>query len=139
MKSILITGNMGYIGPVWPSTSAPIALTRRLPASTPASSLANLLDTSMLPECLFDVQRFADVRNVTAADLAGVDAVVHLAAISNDPMGNAYERVTEDINFEGTMNVARAARKPASSTSSSLPHAVCMASPKMGRGMKSPP
>ena len=44
-----------------------------------------------------DMQVFGDVRKVTAADLAGVDAVVHLAAISNDPMGNAYERVTQDI------------------------------------------
>jgi nucleoside-diphosphate-sugar epimerase len=111
MKSILITGNMGYIGP---------RVAEYFRAHRPDATLtgidtgffaANLLDTSMLPECLFDVQRFADVRTVTAADLAGVDAVVHLAAISNDPMGNAYERVTEQINFEGTMNVARAARE----------------------------
>ena len=43
--------------------------------------------------------------------LAGVDAIIHLAAISNDPMGNAYEKVTEDINYQGTLTVARAARE----------------------------
>ena len=64
----------------------------------------------MLPECALDQQRFGDVRAITAADLAGVDAIIHLAAISNDPMGNAYEKVTEDINYQGTLAVARAAR-----------------------------
>ena len=54
---------------------------------------------------------FRDVRAITAVDLAGVDAVIHLAAISNDPMGNAYEKVTEDINYQGTLAVARAARE----------------------------
>ena len=52
-----------------------------------------------------------DVRAITAVDLTDVDAVIHLAAISNDPMGNAYERVTEDINYQGTLAVARAARE----------------------------
>ena len=103
---------MGYIGPCvaeYFRTQRPEAALSGIDTGFFA---ANLIDeTSQLPECLFDLQRFADVRKVAAADFRGVDAVVHLAAISNDPMGNAYERVTEEINFEGTMNVARAARE----------------------------
>jgi nucleoside-diphosphate-sugar epimerase len=109
MKSILITGNMGYVGP---------RLVEYLRTHLPGAKLtgldigyfaANVLD-SVLPECALDLQRFGDVRAITAADLAGIDAVIHLAAISNDPMGNAYEKVTEDINYQGTLAAARAAR-----------------------------
>lgn len=111
MKSILITGNMGYIGP----RVAEYFRQRRADAALIGLDTgyfaANLMDTSVLPECVLDVQVFGDVRKVTATDLAGIDAVVHLAAISNDPMGNAYERVTEDINYAGTLAVARAAKE----------------------------
>jgi nucleoside-diphosphate-sugar epimerase len=110
MKSILITGNMGYIGPrvvEYLRTHVPEA---RLTGFDTGYFAANLLD-SVLPECALDAQQFGDVRTIAAADLAGVDAVIHLAAISNDPMGNAYEKVTEDINYQGTLTVARAARE----------------------------
>jgi nucleoside-diphosphate-sugar epimerase len=109
MKSILITGNMGYIGPrvvEYLRTQVPDA---KLTGLDTGYFAANLLD-SVLPECALDAQRFGDVRATAPADLSGVDAVIHLAAISNDPMGNAYEKVTEDINYQGTRAVARAAR-----------------------------
>lgn len=101
---------MGYIGP-----RVAEYLRLRRPGATLTGLdtgffASNLMDSSMLPECVLDAQFFGDVRNVTAGDLAGVDAVVHLAAISNDPMGNAYEQVTEEINYQGTLTVARAAR-----------------------------
>ena len=51
-----------------------------------------------------------DIRNVGPADLEGVDAVMHLAALSNDPLGDFRPETTYDINFDGTMNVARAAK-----------------------------
>jgi nucleoside-diphosphate-sugar epimerase len=111
MKSILITGNMGYIGPRVAEYFRLQRADATLIGLDTGFFAANLLDASVLPECMLDMQVFGDVRKVTAADLAGVDAVVHLAAISNDPMGNAYERVTEDINHQGTLAVARAARE----------------------------
>ena len=100
---------MGYIGPrviTYLRTHLPNS---RLIGLDTGYFAANLLD-SVLPEHALDEQRFGDVRGITAGDLAGVDAVIHLAAISNDPMGNAYEKVTEDINYQGTLAVARAAR-----------------------------
>lgn len=107
---ILITGNMGYIGP---------SVTRRLRDSYPAAALigydmgyfANqLTHAEILPECRVDVQYFADVRNFPQDLLSGVDAIVHLAAVSNDPMGNRYEEVTIDINYRSSIEIARKAK-----------------------------
>ncbi len=108
---ILITGNMGYIGPV---------VVSRLRESYPHSTLAGL-DTGYfahcltgadaLPECAVDVQYFADIREVPPAALTDVDAIVHLAAISNDPMGNSFEKATLSINHRASVELARQAKR----------------------------
>lgn len=108
MKKILITGNMGYIGPI---------LVQRLRKSYPSAFLAgldmgyfaNCLTHDVLPECAVDLQYFADIRRFPIGILEGVDAVIHLAAISNDPIGNAFEEVTKEINFVSSMRLARMA------------------------------
>ena len=107
---ILITGNMGYVGP---------AVTARLRAAYPGATLIGL-DTgffahcltaaAVMPEVRLDRQLFMDVRRVTPAALEGVDAVVHLAAVSNDPMGNAFEDVTLAINHGATAALGRMAK-----------------------------
>lgn len=51
-----------------------------------------------------------DIRHVTAEDLAGQDAVVHLAELSNDPIGDLIGDVTADINHHGTVRLARMAK-----------------------------
>ena len=51
-----------------------------------------------------------DVREVTSADLEGVDAIVHLAALSNDPLGEFDESLTYAINHEATVRLAKLAR-----------------------------
>ena len=107
---ILITGNMGYIGP---------CLIQRLRSSYPEATLvgldmgffANCLTNSeILPECRVDVQYFADVRNVPVDLLKGIDAVVNLAAVSNDPMGKTYEKVTDEINHLASISLAQKAK-----------------------------
>lgn len=107
---ILITGNLGYVGP-W--------VTRQLRERYPDATLVGL-DTGYfahcltgapyVPEALLDAQHYADVRQFPADLLAGVDAVVHLAAISNDPMGNAYEEVTLDVNYRASIGLAQMAK-----------------------------
>jgi nucleoside-diphosphate-sugar epimerase len=57
-----------------------------------------------------DLQHFADIRDLSDDLLTGVDSVVHLAAISNDPMGNAFEKVTYDINFRASVDLALKAK-----------------------------
>ena len=63
-----------------------------------------------MPERFLNRQIYADVREMTAADLEGVTAVVHLAAVSNDPMGKRYEAVTDSINHQSSVRLAELAR-----------------------------
>jgi len=107
---ILITGNMGYVGP---------SVLHRLRQSHPQATLIGLdkgyfahclTNAEILPECLVDIQCFADVRHLQPEVLQGVDAIVHLAAISNDPMGKTFEDVTFDINFRASVELARQAK-----------------------------
>jgi nucleoside-diphosphate-sugar epimerase len=69
-----------------------------------------LTNADILPELKADIQYFADVRRPPADVFRGVDAVVHLAAISNDPMGNTFEAVTFDVNFHASVNLANQAK-----------------------------
>jgi nucleoside-diphosphate-sugar epimerase len=108
---IVVTGNMGYVGP---------AVVRRLRASHPEALLVGvdtaffghcLTGADVLPESNVDVQYLADVRTVSRDVFEGADAVVHLAAVSNDPMGNAFEEVTIAINQQATLRVADLAKE----------------------------
>ncbi|MEI6300045.1 MAG: SDR family oxidoreductase [Betaproteobacteria bacterium] len=108
---ILVTGNMGYVGP---------AVISHLRAVFPDASIAGfdsglfahcLSASSRLPESIADAQYFGDVREFPAEILAGVDAVVHLAAVSNDPMGSRFENVTMAINHRASVAIAKAALK----------------------------
>ncbi len=51
-----------------------------------------------------------DIRDLTVDDLEGFDAVVHLAALSNDPLGQLRPGLTQQINHEGTVHVAKQAK-----------------------------
>lgn len=107
---VLITGNMGYIGPV---------LLDHLRASHSDIEIVGydsgyfahcLTSSNLLPETKLSAQYFGDIREIPSRLFEGVDAVVQLAAISNDPMGNRFEAVTEAINFEASKRVAELAR-----------------------------
>jgi nucleoside-diphosphate-sugar epimerase len=108
---IFITGNMGYVGP-----GVVKHLRNVFPEATLvgfdmgyfASSLTNAI---VLPESRLNVQLFGDVRTITADVLKGMDAVVHLAAISNDPMGNKYEDITLDVNYRSSIRIAKLAKE----------------------------
>ena len=108
---VLVTGNMGYVGPV---------LTRFLKKNIPDVKIIgydsgffghSLTGANNLPETLLEKQYFGDVRDFDASILVGVDAVVHLAAVSNDPMGKEFEEVTNEINREASVNIAKMAAK----------------------------
>ena len=61
------------------------------------------------PEIFIDTQYFGDVRKIDEGSLKGFDAIVHLAAISNDPMGNKFEAVTDMINHRASVQLAQKA------------------------------
>ena len=101
---ILLTGHHGYIGSI------------ARPVLEDAGHDVVGLDTFFYRGCDFGQDRVAgpelavDVRDVAPAQLEGFDAVVHLAALSNDPLGDLRDEWTYDINFEGTVALARAAK-----------------------------
>jgi nucleoside-diphosphate-sugar epimerase len=107
---ILVTGNMGYIGPVVASVFRESEPDLRLTGLDTGFFAGCLVDLTDFPETLYDEQIFMDVRELEGARLAGVDAVVQLAAISNDPMGKEFESVTEEINARAALDVARKAK-----------------------------
>src|SRR5579872_893438 len=99
-RRILITGNNGYIG----SVMAPWL-------SKQGYDVVGL-DTGFFARCtlvpdIADIPTIQkDLRDVRARDLAGFDAVIHLAALSNDPIGNLNEAWTREINFQATVRLA---------------------------------
>jgi nucleoside-diphosphate-sugar epimerase len=106
---ILITGNMGYVGPV-----VVAHLRERMPDAEligydAGYFAANLIGGSTLPEQLLTRQEFGDIRDLPRGLLEGIDAVVHLAAISNDPMGHRFEDATMAINQHASIRLARLA------------------------------
>jgi nucleoside-diphosphate-sugar epimerase len=58
-----------------------------------------------------DRQIIRDMRDVTLKDLDGIDAVIHLAGLSNDPMGALDESLTRDINLDATLALGRLAKQ----------------------------
>lgn len=108
---ILITGNMGYLGPVVAAglrRAHPAAELRGLDLGYFATCLTS---PGTLPETNVDVQHFGDVRAPAPAALQDVTAVVHLAALSNDPMGHAFEALTYDINHRAAVRLAERAKR----------------------------
>lgn len=107
---ILITGNLGYLGP---------GVVRQLRSRFRGSELVGvdlgyfshcLTNASRVPEAMLDCQYFADIRGLRPELLVGTDAVVHLAAISSESMGRAYEDVTLEINHRAGIRLARYAK-----------------------------
>lgn len=100
---ILLTGHHGYIG------STMLKLLLELKHEVVG------LDTDYFAGCDFgktpqvpEIQK--DIRDVWVSDLEGFDAVVHLAALSNDPMAEIERSLTYDINLFGTLHLAEVAK-----------------------------
>ena len=100
---VLLTGHKGYIGAV----AAPLLAA--------AGHQVTGFDTDLYGGCDFgdgltsipEIRK--DVRDLSQADLEGFDAVVHLAALSNDPLGNLDSQLTYDINHLASVKLAKAA------------------------------
>lgn len=98
---VLVTGHDGYIGAVM------------VPILRDAGHQVVGLDNYLFEGCLFGTTLTSDVasvrrdvRDVTAADLEGFDAVIHLAALSNDPLGDLNPECTYDINHRASVRLA---------------------------------
>ena len=106
---VLVTGHRGYIGSVL------------LPMLRDRGYDVLGLDSDLYRGCTFvpgaiDVPELVkDVRDVEAEDLRGIDAVVHLAALSNDPLGNLDPELTFDINWRASVRLAELAKRAGAS------------------------
>jgi nucleoside-diphosphate-sugar epimerase len=101
---VLVTGHTGYIG------------SKLTPMLLDAGYEVSGLDSDLFRDCTFtgslaDVPHVQkDVRDVVAGDLEGFDAVIHLAALSNDPLGDYDPGLTESINDQASVRIARFAK-----------------------------
>ena len=104
---VLVTGHLGYVGTVL------------VPMLLEAGHDAIGLDSGLYERCAFaaggdtvDVPSIRkDLRDVELSDLDGFDAVIHLAALSNDPLGNFHPETTYEINHRASVRIAALARE----------------------------
>lgn len=101
---VLVTGHNGYIGSVM------------VPMLLAAGHEVVGLDTFLFDSCTFGEDSptitavAKDLRDVEAGDLEGFDAVIHLAALSNDPLGNLNGDCTLQVNHVASLRLARMAK-----------------------------
>ena len=104
---VLVTGHLGYVGTVL------------VPMLVKAGHDVVGLDTDLYSRCTFpaggpicEVPSISkDTRDVVAEDLVGFDGILHLAALSNDPLGDLEPGLTDDINHRASVRIANLAKK----------------------------
>ncbi|MFT8720205.1 NAD-dependent epimerase/dehydratase family protein [Acetobacter sp.] len=106
---ILIIGNMGYVGSVVSQYMRETFQSAYLSGFDSALFAHCLVGEHPLPEISLNNQLFGDVRDLDPSLFEKVDAVIYLAAISNDPMGQQFEVVTDIINKECCILAAKMA------------------------------
>src|SRR5947209_7105109 len=102
---ILLTGHKGYIGAV----AAPILAAAGHDVVGLDTDLYAACDFGTKPQAIPEARK--DLRHLTRSDLAGFNAVVHLAALSNDPVGNLNPQLTYDINRLASVSLAKLAKE----------------------------
>src|SRR5260370_35982466 len=102
---VLVTGHQGYLGTVM------------VPILQAAGHDVTGLDSGFFADCVLGPAPTdppgmrVDLRDVTPEQLEGFDAVIHLAALSNDPLGALAPQVTYDINHHASVRLARLAKE----------------------------
>jgi nucleoside-diphosphate-sugar epimerase len=102
---ILLTGNRGYIGAV----AGPVLLAAGHEVIGLDSDLFAGCEFGQVAQAIREIKK--DLRDLTRADLEGFDAVVHFAALSNDPLGNLDPDVTYSINHRASVRLAELAKQ----------------------------
>jgi len=102
---VLVTGHLGYIG----SVLVPMLLQEGFGVSG--------IDSDLFHSCSFSEDQKSvaslkiDIRDVKLSDLKGFDAIIHLAALSNDPLGDLDPDLTFEINHKATIKLAELSKK----------------------------
>jgi nucleoside-diphosphate-sugar epimerase len=104
VSSVLLTGNAGYIGTVM--TKFLKERSHKVVGFDAGFFAGNYL-FPVPADYAPDGQIIKDIRDISAGDLDGIDGVIHLAALSNDPLGEINPELTGKINFESTIRLAK--------------------------------
>lgn len=102
---VLVTGSQGYIG------------TAMVPLLRAEGYQVVGLDSDLFEKCTYGEEPEPcellrkDIRDVNREDLTGFDAVIHLAGLSNDPLGDLNPALTSDINYQASVRLAKLARE----------------------------
>jgi nucleoside-diphosphate-sugar epimerase len=107
---VFVTGNRGYIGTVM----VPMLEAKGFDVAG--------LDSGLFEGCIFGDETVTgaisniphirkDIRDIELSDLQGFDAIIHLCALSNDPLGNLNPKITYEINHEASVRLAKLAKK----------------------------
>ncbi|GAG05758.1 unnamed protein product, partial [marine sediment metagenome] len=105
LMRVLITGNLGYIG----TALTPMLMVKGYEVVG--------LDIDLYRDCTFGDGLVKvptinkDVRDIALDDLKGIDAICHLAALSNDPLGNLNPKLTFEINYQASVRLAELAKR----------------------------
>ena len=97
---VLVTGNLGYIG----SVLVPILIKEG--HEVVGYDIGYYKDCLLYDEVADIKQIVKDIRDVSIEDLTGIEAIIHLAALSNDPLGELSPGLTEEINLMATLKIA---------------------------------
>lgn len=108
---ILVVGNMGYVGPVVAKHLRNVFPQAELYGFDAGYFAHCLMGAYFLPECYLDRQYFGDIRFIEEKLLVDIDVIVNLSAISNDPMGDRFEKATLAINHEAAVKLAVMAKR----------------------------
>lgn len=102
---VLVTGDRGYIG------------TRLVPMLLDRDHEVRGFDSDLFEACTFtgdvpEIETIAcDIRDVQTEHLVGLDAVIHLAGLSNDPLGDYQPQLTDEINHAASVRLSRLAKE----------------------------
>lgn len=102
--NVLVTGHKGYIGTIL------------VPMLLEYGHNVHGLDSDLFRKCTFGTldtyipETIKDIRNITIEDVEGFDAIIHLAGLSNDPLGNLNPDLTYEINHVASVKIAELAK-----------------------------
>jgi len=102
---VLVTGNLGYIGSVL------VPILQQKGHEVIGYDIGYYQDCILYDDRTDLKQILKDIRDVSIEDVTGIDAIIHLAALSNDPLGELSPGLTEEINLMGTLKIAELAKK----------------------------
>lgn len=102
---IMVTGDRGYVGSI-------LVPGLKNKGYEVVGYDSGFFSGNQLDHCFEDYQQITkDIRDVDAKDLEGIDGIIHLAGLSNDPLGEFVPELTKSINHDGAMQLAKLAKK----------------------------